>query len=159
MQVTGTDRRMKIIYFRIATEEDLKMISESSPQVLREATAGYTSMREDGSPLASPSLLSSEGYYLVAVADDIVRGWVGIDRIHDFLLNDPVAFVTELYVLPAYRRKGIASLISKELMEHLKSEGHKRIQFNVFRGNPSRKIAESLGFKEVSTLMEIRLED
>lgn len=99
-------------------------------------------------------LLNNGAYYLVAIKQHSVAGWVLIGPDFNPMNTQKTGSIISLYVFPPFRNTGLGKkLISKALME-LKTEGYQKVQLNVFTGNPARNLYERLGFKEISSIME-----
>lgn len=107
--------------------------------------------------MVSP-FLSGGGYYLVSIENNVMQGWIGVGSIMDYHTEKMVGVIPEVYVLPAYRKQGIAGKLCTEAFEQLKREGYKKVQLHVFSGNQVRHLYEKLGFQEISSLMEKSLE-
>lgn len=142
---------------RIASYRETQDILDQSLEVLKEATMGHaTPNREKALQMVSP-FLASGGYYLVAVENNAVEGWIGVGSTTDYLTGKMIGIIPEIYVLPVYRKKGIAEKLCVEAFNRLKAGGYKRVQLHVYAGNRVKRLYQKLGFEEVSTLMEIRL--
>lgn len=67
------------------------------------------------------SLSQSDEIVIVADADGEVVGFACAQVHHSFCYKTPVAEVTEMYVAPAFRRRGCAAGMLRFLEEHLQS--------------------------------------
>ena len=65
------------------------------------------------------SLASSSEVVVVADADGEIAGFCCAQVHHSFCYKSPVAELTEMYVTPAYRRKGCATKMLRFLEAHL----------------------------------------
>ncbi|UOR13498.1 GNAT family N-acetyltransferase [Halobacillus amylolyticus] len=143
---------------RKATYSETQKILGHSLEVLKEATMGYVDPVPDKvQQMVAPFLLDG-GYYLVDCHNNVIQGWIGVGRTTDYYTDEMVMFIPEIYVLPQYRNQGVAEKLCKEVVRHLKDEGYKKIQLNVFSGNHVKHLYQKLGFQEVSTLMELKLD-
>lgn len=84
--------------------------------------------------------------YLVAKVDNTVVGYIGswmiIDECH----------ITNIAILPSYRRKGIASKLVKELINYCNENGISYMLLEVRTNNfPAQKLYEKFGFKSDGT--------
>ncbi|MEH7180313.1 GNAT family N-acetyltransferase [Neobacillus vireti] len=143
---------------RKATYEETHSILNYHLEVLKEATMGcVTPSRKKAIEMMTP-FLNGGGYYLVRVKNNAIQGWVGLGRIIDQNTDEVVGFVNEMYVLPAYRKQGVAEKLCKAAFMQLRAVGHKKVQLNVYAGNHAKHLYEKLGFKDVSTLMTKNLD-
>jgi ribosomal protein S18 acetylase RimI-like enzyme len=143
---------------RKATYSETQNILDHSLDVLKEATMGYVeARREIAFQMVSP-FLSNGGYYLVYMENHVIRGWIGVGRTVDYYSEEMIGFIPEIYVLPQYRKQGVAEKLCEEALRHLKEKGYQRVQLNVFSGNHAKHLYQNLGFQEVSILMEKNLD-
>ncbi|GEL76603.1 GNAT family N-acetyltransferase [Tenuibacillus multivorans] len=144
---------------RKATYNETQEILKHALDVLEEATMGYVEpRREKALEMVSP-FLSNGGYYLVCIENNVIQGWVGIGRTFDYHTDQVIGIIPEIYVLPKFRKKGLAEKLCKKAFKQLKEEGHEKVQLNVYAGNPVKHLYEKLGFQKISTLMERDLND
>jgi ribosomal protein S18 acetylase RimI-like enzyme len=54
--------------------------------------------------------------------------------------------IDKIYLSPAYHRKGMGT----EIMKHLETLGHRRVQLEVWKVNPALSLYKRLGYKVVS---------
>lgn len=139
---------------RKATDRETQSILDQSLKVLKEATMGHVTLTQEKALQMVSPFLANEGYYLVAVENNVVEGWVGVGSTIDYLADEIVGIIPEIYVLPSYRKQGIAERLCVEAFKQLKKGGHNKVQLNVFAGNHVKQLYQKLGFQEVSTLME-----
>lgn len=141
-----------------ATYKETQEILRQSVNVLSEATVGYINPAwAKALQLVSP-FLNEGGYYLVYKEDGVLQGWIGIGNLYDFYTDQMAGFIPELYVLPPYRKQGVAEKLCKEAFNHLQEKGYQKVQLNVFAGNRAKQLYEKLGFQDVCTLMERNLD-
>ncbi|WP_232824029.1 MULTISPECIES: GNAT family N-acetyltransferase [Paraliobacillus] len=140
-----------------ATYSEIQTIVNHAPVVLKEATMGYGKPSQEKAHRIVSNFLASGGYYMVYSKDGYINGWIGVGESFDYYSNKLIGHISEVYVLPPYRRKGIAKQLCKEVFKRLKAQGYHDIQLNVFSGNHAKYLYQSLGFREVSTLMERNL--
>jgi ribosomal protein S18 acetylase RimI-like enzyme len=142
---------------RKATHSETKKILSHSLDVLKEATMGFVeARREIAFQMVSP-FLSDGGYYLVFTENHVIQGWIGVGRTIDFYSKERIGIIPEVYVLPHYRKQGVAEKLCEEALRQLQKKGYKKVQLNVFSGNHAKHLYQNLGFQEVSTLMEKNL--
>jgi len=140
-----------------ASLEETKWILEQSLIVMEEATAGHVKPDLLLTEQLMLPVLKDGGYYLIAKENGIIQGWTGLGRQFDPYKQTFAGVIIELYVLPAYRGRGIAEKLCLGAMHRLKHAGFQHVQLNVFSGNGAKRLYEKLGFTEVSTLMETKL--
>lgn len=143
---------------RKASYGETQKILNHAIEIMKEATMGQVEPTEEKAHQMISSFLSGEGYYLVhADKDNILQGWIGIGKTLDFYTGEMVGIIPEIFVLPTYRKQGIAEKLCKQALSHLKAEGYQKVQLHVFSGNHAKHLYQKLGFREVSTLMAMDL--
>ncbi|UJL46680.1 GNAT family N-acetyltransferase [Virgibacillus sp. NKC19-16] len=143
---------------RKATSRESQEILGHALDVLKESTMGHVEPSwEKAMQMVSPFLLSG-GYYLVSIENNVIQGWIGVGSIMDYHTGEMVGVIPEVYVLPQYRKQGIAEELCEGAFKQLKLEGYKKVQLHVYSGNHVKHLYERLGFQEVSSLMERNLE-
>ncbi|KKE77997.1 GNAT family N-acetyltransferase [Bacilli bacterium] len=143
---------------RKATYRETQKILDHSLEVLKEASMGYViPTKEKARQMVLPFL--SNGYYLVSIENNVMKGWIAVASTIDYYTDDTVGIIPELYVLPQYRKQGLSEKLCQEALKCLKEEGHTKVQLNVFSGNHINQLYQKLGFQEISMLMEIKLDD
>ncbi|MBM4762917.1 GNAT family N-acetyltransferase [Bacillus sp. B15-48] len=139
---------------RKATYKETQKILAHSFDVFNEATVGYAKLNRDKVRQLVTPFLNDGGYYLVYVEKNTIQGWVGIGQSIDVYTDDMIGIIAEIYVLPRYRKKGIAAKLCEEALSLFKEEGYNKVQLNVFEGNRAKHLYKKLGFQAVSTIME-----
>lgn len=95
---------------------------------------------------------------LVAEDDGVPVGFIASrSYIFPFKLNgsDRYAIITDLYVLPEYRGRGIGRKLLEECISRLKAKGYSRVRLSVWVENSRAiKLYDSLGFKPRVIVME-----
>lgn len=60
---------------------------------------------------------------------------------HDHTFMDkPVCYLADLYVHPDYRRRGIASMLIRHLLDRAKTENWQRVYWVTEKDNPAREL-------------------
>lgn len=139
---------------RKATEYETQKILSHSLEVTKEATVGYVNTTPGKALQIVSEFLLDGGYYLIYTNNNIIYGWIGVGTNFDYYTDEMVGFLTELYVHPQYRRKGIGEKLCRAAFKQLKYEGYRKVQLNVFNGNRAKQLYRNLGFQEVSSIME-----
>jgi len=142
---------------RKATLNETQQILDYSLVVMKEATVGHVIPSKQLYDKFMVPILEDGGYYLVHTENNLIQGWVGIGRQFDQYKQEFVGVIIEMYVLPAYRKRGIAEKLCLEAMRNFKKTGFKRVQLNVFAGNHAKHLYEKIGFHDVTTTMERNL--
>jgi ribosomal protein S18 acetylase RimI-like enzyme len=137
-----------------ATYQENQEILTYSQKVFKESTMGLVDNQE--LPLMS-FFSEGDGYYLVFSENNVMRGWLGLTSTFNFYDGEMVGMISEVYVIPEYRRKGIAKQLCIEGIKNLKEQGLQKVQLNVFAGNGAKQLYQKLGFQEVSVLMEKKI--
>lgn len=139
---------------RKATYQENQEILTYAQEVFKESTMGLVENQE----LPLMSLFSEgDGYYLVYAENNVIKGWLGLTSTFNFYDGERVGMISEVYVIPEYRRKGIAKQLCIEGIKNLKEQGLHKVQLNVFAGNGAKQLYQQLGFQEVSVLMEKKM--
>ncbi|MDY0407564.1 GNAT family N-acetyltransferase [Virgibacillus soli] len=142
---------------RNATDYECKKILTYASTVIKESTMGFVKEDISASLQMMPKILADGGYYLVYMDDQMIVGWVGVGQSYNYFTDEVEGLIPELYVLPKYRKQGIAHALLEHAFARLKEAHFKKVQLNVFSGNPAKYLYEKLGFHDVSTLMEKEL--
>jgi len=101
-----------------------------------------------------------ENQILVAEVDRKIVGYIFFLKRAEFPLETTYtwAYVNELYVHPAYRRRGIATKLMKQAFDYLKSIGVTHVRLNVMMKNQAAiNLYRKLGFEDLSLIMQLRL--
>lgn len=101
--------------------------------------------------------LNSGGYYLVALENTMIAGWVLIGPDFNPINIQKTASVFSLYVLPPYRKLGLGKQLMLHALHEFKNQGFQKVQLNVYTGNPAKLLYEQLGFNDISIVMELDL--
>jgi ribosomal protein S18 acetylase RimI-like enzyme len=142
---------------RSANEKEMERIRELSPKIADEITNGY--LNEEDPQVEIHNKLVFEGDYFVCITDHTLQGWVAFGEIMDPFHLYPVGFIYELYVFPRYRKSGIGKKLLLKAMEVFENKGYSKVQLNVFEGNAAKNLYHSIGFTDISTLMEIKVDE
>ncbi|MDY0396174.1 GNAT family N-acetyltransferase [Virgibacillus halophilus] len=144
---------------RRATFKEVQKIRKHALSVLKESTMDRVRPSIEKARHMTSASLDGSSYYLVYVEESEIKGWAAIGATFDFYTDKMVGIITELYVFPEERRKGIAKKLCRQSCNHLQNKGFQKVQLNVFAGNDAIKLYEKLGFYEVSRLLEKKLHD
>lgn len=142
---------------RKATPWETEGIINYAPVVMKEATMGFVRVKKEAAIQMMPPILANGGYYLVYEEDDVIQGWIAVGKTYNLHSKEIEGMIPELYVLPTYRKRGVAKKLFKYVFNTLNREGFKKVHLNVYSGNPVKRLYEKLGFHDVSTMMEKHL--
>lgn len=142
---------------RKATFKEVQKIRKHALSVLKESTMGRVKPTVEKARSMTSASLDGSSYYLVYVEEGEIKGWAAIGATFDFYTDKMVGIITELYVFPEARKKGIAEKLCRQACSHLRSKGFQKVQLNVFAGNGAINLYEKIGFYEVSRLLEKEL--
>ncbi|WP_010530326.1 GNAT family N-acetyltransferase [Lentibacillus jeotgali] len=143
---------------RKATKRETREVISHSMDVLKESSMGHIPEKQEKAQQMIAPFLASGGYYLVHTESNNLQGWIGVGTTIDHYTDKPVGVIPELYVLPQYRKQGIAETLCHEASAILWEKGVAAVQLNVFAGNSVKQLYQRLGFQEVATLMEKRFD-
>lgn len=143
---------------RRATEIETMDIIKQAVDVMKEATMGFLEPTEEIAMGMLSPFLADGGYFLVFAEQNAVAGWIGVCQTSDPFSEEMTGFIYEIYVLPDKRGRGIAEMLCHEAFELLKADGCSKVQLNVFMGNRAQELYRKLGFVNVATLMEKKLD-
>jgi len=138
-----------------ATIQQTKEILKYAIDVMNEATVGFVVPSWQKAKELIWPFLNNGGYYLVYIENNTIQGWIGIGATYDFYTDQVIGIIPELYVLPPFRKKGIAKQLCIEACRQLNRMGYDRIQLNVFEGNHAKQLYRKLGFRDIYTTMEL----
>jgi GNAT superfamily N-acetyltransferase len=72
--------------------------------------------------------------------------------------SSPAGSVTDLYVEPELRGRGVGTGLLSAGLDWLRGRGYRRVLLNVTVGNPARRLYEKAGFIAISESMEVLLD-
>jgi GNAT superfamily N-acetyltransferase len=87
--------------------------------------------------------------FFVAEEENEIYGFIKIDikKIDSFFKNPKILYIDDLFVMPKYRRKGVAKLLLNRVENLAKEGGIKRIQARVYAFNSNmHKLLVSQGY-------------
>jgi len=74
-----------------------------------------------------------------------------------YMWGESVGYLSDLYVVPGYRKRGIAKNMTKEFVTWLKKKKIRRVSLDVYEGSPAKKMYEKAGYKVLLTRMTKRI--
>jgi GNAT superfamily N-acetyltransferase len=140
------DRAAPIVKVRKATLDDIEALLRLRIQLLEASEAGF-----DGALRAWPRTHLADGSFLAWIAEDAgtvvaASGLTVLDRPpYPGNATGLDGYVTNMYTLPAYRRRGLARQLLEFLIAHARQAGIKRLFLESSReGQP---LYEEFGFR------------
>jgi ribosomal protein S18 acetylase RimI-like enzyme len=128
-----------------------------SGSVLNESSMGYLPNNIGDSYSMLVPVIQNGGYFLIDEENRILKGWILLTKDRNQLTNKIIGHIHQLYVYPSYRKMGIGKNLMKAAIQNFYEQSVDTIQLNVFTGNPAKALYKSLGFKKISTVMELNL--
>ncbi|WP_175637855.1 GNAT family N-acetyltransferase [Metabacillus schmidteae] len=146
-----------MIMIRKASQDETNTLLYMTINVMSESTMGLVHNDvQKGMNMFVP-LLNSGSYYLIAVDQHQIAGWVLMGPDFNPINVQKTGTITSLYVFPIYRKLGLGKQLMQSAIQQLKAEGYQKVQLNVFTGNPAKHLYEDLGFSDISTVMELKI--
>jgi ribosomal protein S18 acetylase RimI-like enzyme len=142
---------------RKPSNTEIKTILKLSPQALFEGTMGRILPTEEKIQQLIKPLLEKGCYYLIAIENDKLLGWILIGANKDQFTDTMIGFIYELYVIQEFRGKGIAKRLLKSAINNLKNEGYSEIRLSVFTENHAIQLYRQMGFSERNITMSLQL--
>lgn len=142
---------------RRATQAETNHILQLSGKVVKESSMGYAENSTQNAYNYFMPIVQNGGYFLIDEENRRMKGWILLATDFNAIKNEFFGTLLSVYVFPKYRKSGVGRELTVAAINELKAQGIKTIQLNVFEGNHSRILCESLGFKPVSTVMELNL--
>jgi len=145
---------MERFSIRLMNEKDLKAVMEIDKQVLGETRPDYWKMKFEaskGSGIAP--LVAEEKGKVVGFVIGYASGW-------EYGVPSDTGWIDTIGVHPKYQKKGIGTILVREMIENLKKLGVKRIYTLVnWREWNLLKFFDSLGFRPGDMLnLELKAE-
>ncbi len=100
-------------------------------------------------------VLNSGAYYLIAIKQNQIAGWALIGPDFNPINIQKTGSIISIYVFPAFRSIGLGKQLMSNAIHLLQEEGYQKVQLNVFTGNPAKHLYRRMGFKEISSIMEL----
>ncbi|WP_174734969.1 GNAT family N-acetyltransferase [Mesobacillus harenae] len=140
-----------------ATPSEAENILRLAGKVMAESSMGYAGNNTQNAINMFLPLLQNGAYYLLAIENRSLAGWILLGSDFNLLKNEEIGTLLDLYVFSKYRKSGIGRKLMLAAIQDLQTQGLKTIQLNVFEGNSAKALYEELGFRNLSTIMEMKI--
>ena len=146
-----TDIGLKgVKYFRMDIRRpngsELEKIIQLSPQALFDGTLGEVRPTNEKIKSLIEPLLEKGSYYLIAIEEGKLMGWILIGESRDQFTDKMNGFIYELFVLEEFRRSGVSKQLLRTAIDELRGNGYPEVRLSAFAGNQAIKLYEKLGF-------------
>lgn len=136
---------------------ELKSVLSLSPQAVFDGTLGEVKPTNQKIEKLIEPLLKKGNYYLIAIEDDQLKGWILIGTSKDQFTDKIIGFIYELFVLEEFRGQGISKLLMRTGIEHLKQDGYSEVRLSAYAGNQAIKLYEKFGFNVRTITMSLQI--
>ncbi|MCE4995197.1 GNAT family N-acetyltransferase [Staphylococcus xylosus] len=140
---------------RKANSKELEEINRMVPDVFKSSITVDFDLSEASMRAMSKQLLQEGASYFIYSEDEVIQGFVLVDKKVDALEQKEYGFIYELYVLEAYRNQGIAEALIHFVNDYYKRHNVSEVRLNVYAGNCAKNLYEKLGFRERTITMSI----
>lgn len=140
---------------RKANEYESDYILKLSGNVIDESSMGYAGNSVQNSYNMFLPVIQNGGYFLVEEENRTLKGWILLNIDWNLMTGKATGYLLHLYVFPDYRGRGIGKNLMQAAINDLWTREIETIQLNVFSGNPAKAIYRKLGFKKISSIMEL----
>lgn len=144
-----------IMSIRKANTQELVEINQMIPDVFESSVTVNFNLSEECMRTMSKQLQEEGASYFVYSEDEVIRGFVLVDKKIDAIEQKEYGFIYELYVLEAYRNQGIAKKLIHFVNDYYKKHNVSEVRLNVYAGNDAKYLYEKIGFLERTTSMSI----
>jgi ribosomal protein S18 acetylase RimI-like enzyme len=142
---------------RKPNNNELEKVISLSPQAIFDGTLGEVKPTSEKVTQLVEPLLEKGSYYLIATDGHELMGWILLGSSKDQFTNKTNGFIYELFVLEAFRGKGISKKLMRTSIEHLKNEGYSEVRLSVFSGNKAIELYEKMGFNKRTVTMSLEI--
>lgn len=131
------------------------MINQVIPEVFKESVTVDFNLSDALMRMMSKQLQEEGASYFVYGEDEVLQGFVLIDKKIDTFEQKGYGFIYELYVFEAYRKQGIAEKLIHFVNDYYKKHNIDEIRLNVYAENVAKQLYEKIGFRERTITMSI----
>ncbi|MEJ9233291.1 GNAT family N-acetyltransferase [Peribacillus butanolivorans] len=136
---------------------ELNKVLSISPQAVYDGTLGEVKPTNEKIEQLVQPLLKTGSYYLIAIEDDKLMGWILLGASKDQFTDKMNGFIYELYVIEEFRGKGISKQLMRTAINHLKQAGHSEVRLSAYAKNQAIKLYEKMGFNIRTVTMSLPL--
>ncbi|MGM0890539.1 MAG: GNAT family N-acetyltransferase [Bacillota bacterium] len=140
---------------RKPNDSELKKVMLLSPQAVFDGTLGEVKPTNEKIEQLVEPLLEKGSYYLIAIEDDKLMGWVLIGSSKDQFTDKMNGFIYELFVIEEFRGNGISKRLMRTAIDLLKQDGHSEVRLSAFAENQAIKLYEKMGFNIKTVTMSL----
>jgi ribosomal protein S18 acetylase RimI-like enzyme len=140
---------------RKANQTETNMLLNMTVNVISESSMGFFQPDFQSGLTIFVSLLNSGAYYLIALDNNTIAGWVLVGPDFNPFHMQKTGSIISLYVFPEYIKLGLGKQLTTHALDVLKNQGFQKVQLNVFSGNPAKYLYEKIGFRDISNVMEV----
>jgi ribosomal protein S18 acetylase RimI-like enzyme len=133
------------------------MVCEMEQYGGRQATTDESTWSEHAVRIAA-ELKEDNFKYLIAEAADSKRiglGGARINALGGVLAPKKIVHISVVYVLPNFRRTGVASKLMSQMLDWGRHTGGDYFDLNVVAGNPARSLYQKFGFSDAAINMTL----
>lgn len=145
------------MHIRKAENKDLNTILSLTPQAIFDGTMGEIMPSHTKIESMIKPLLEKGGFYLLAVDDEEIVGWLLLGAAKDQFTDQALGFIYEVYILEDYRGQGFSKELMHGAIAHFQQEGYAEVRLSAKAENPAVRIYENAGFKTRTVSMSLNL--
>ncbi|KON70941.1 acetyltransferase [Peribacillus butanolivorans] len=142
---------------RKPTDYELQKVLSLSSQAVFDGTLGEVRPTNQKIKQLVEPLLAKGGYYVIAIEEDQLMGWILLGAGKDQFTDKMNGFIYELFVIEEYRGKGISKRLMESAINFLKQDGHSEVRLSAFAQNKAIKLYEKMGFNIRTITMSLPL--
>ncbi|WP_042147977.1 GNAT family N-acetyltransferase [Paucisalibacillus sp. EB02] len=136
---------------------EFEKVLELSPQAVFDGTLGEVEPTKEKIDQLVKPLLEKGSYYLIAVEEEKIMGWILLGASKDQFTNKINGFIYELFVVDKFRGNGISKKLMRAGIDQLRQEGYSEVRLSVFAENHAIKVYKDLGFNIRTVTMTLPL--
>jgi ribosomal protein S18 acetylase RimI-like enzyme len=140
---------------RRAKQSEINMLLNMTVNVISESSMDFVQTNYQSGLDSFVPFIHSGAYYLIALDQHSIAGWALLGPDFNPIHTKKTGTILSLYVFPSYRKKGVGKQLMEHALEELKKQGFQKVQLNVYLGNPAKNLYEKMGFRDISSIMEI----
>lgn len=142
---------------RRPNDSELEKIILLSPQAYSDSTLGEIRPTIEKIKSLVEPLLKKGSYYLIAIEEGKLMGWILIGTSRDQFTDKINGFIYELFVLEEFRGKGVATQLMRTAVDELRQNGYSEVRLSAYAGNQAIKLYEKMGFSIRTISMSLPL--